>query len=310
MSSMDKLAKELKTLITASDNRVPKPYDAQANVLRVDGDIAWVHIPGGVEETPVNLTLSAKKGDLVNIRVANGQAWITGNITNPPTDDTMAIKANAKANTATITAEEATDVATDAKGTAVYAKDTAESVLVYDHDCVISNGVANFTARVFRGGVDIHTTFEPEQFTWYLKNESSTDKEYLGYGYTMSVALSRCGYGSEVIGIFSINDDADILSSDNSNLTNNSGNNYSVRASGDSVKVRELSTSTVLYSTDKLMIIGAEDEHLATIESVSNKLWDLYDISIEEQPLLKGDNSYENLGLLSITNTEIEALAL
>lgn len=310
MSNMDKLAKELQSLIAASDARKPKPYDTQAKVLRVDGDTAWVHIPGGVDETPVKMTINAKKGDAVNIRVAGGSAWITGNSTRPPTDDTTAIVANTKANIATVTAAEASDVATDAKGTAVYAKDTAESVLVYDHDCVISNGVANFTARVFRGGVDIHTTFDPEQFTWYLKNETSTENEYLGYGYTMSVALSRCGYGSEVVGIFSINDDSEMLSSDNSNLTNNSGNNYSVRASGDSVRVRELSTSTTLYSTDKLMVIGTEDEHLTTIETVSEKLWDLYDISIEEQPLLKGNNSYENLGLLSITNSEIEALTL
>ena len=89
-SSMDKLAKELKKQITASDERKPKPYDTQAEVTRVEGNIAWVHIPGGVDETPVRLTINAKKGDNVNLHVANGTAWITGNSTNPPTDDSTA----------------------------------------------------------------------------------------------------------------------------------------------------------------------------------------------------------------------------
>ena len=89
-NTMDKLAKELKSQMNASDARKPKPYDAQAEVLRVEDGVAWVHIPGGVEETPVRLTINAKKGDMVNIRVANGSAWITGNGTNPPTDDSTA----------------------------------------------------------------------------------------------------------------------------------------------------------------------------------------------------------------------------
>lgn len=89
-NSMDKVAKELKKAMEASDERKPKPYDTQAEVLRVEGSTAWVHFPGGIEETPVRLTINAKEGDMVNIHVANGSAWITGNGTNPPTDDTRA----------------------------------------------------------------------------------------------------------------------------------------------------------------------------------------------------------------------------
>ena len=89
-SNMYKLAKELKQELDAADDRKPKPYDTQAEVIRVEDGVAWVHIPGGVEETPVSLTIDAKKGDMVNIHVANGSAWITGNGTRPPTDDTTA----------------------------------------------------------------------------------------------------------------------------------------------------------------------------------------------------------------------------
>ena len=89
-NSIDKLAKELKKELESSDNRKPKPYDTQAEVVRIDNGTAWVHIPGGVEETPVRLTIGAQKGDIVTIHVANGSAWITGNDTRPPTDDTTA----------------------------------------------------------------------------------------------------------------------------------------------------------------------------------------------------------------------------
>lgn len=89
-NNMDKLAKELRKELLASDERKPKPYDTQAEVIRVEDGTAWVHIPGGVDETPVKLTIDAKKGDIVNVHIAGGSAWITGNSTRPPTDDVVA----------------------------------------------------------------------------------------------------------------------------------------------------------------------------------------------------------------------------
>lgn len=133
---MDKLAKELKTMMTASDDRKPKPYDTQAEVLRVEDGVAWVHIPGGVQETPVRLTMNAKKGDMVNVRVASGSAWITGNGTNPPTDDTTANIANETASKAMSIgemamsdAERARVAADSAEAEAGRAKEAAETAL-------------------------------------------------------------------------------------------------------------------------------------------------------------------------------------
>lgn len=68
-----------------------QPYDTQAEVRRVEGSTAYVHIPGGVDETPVALTIDAKPGDTVQVRIAGGKAWITGNASAPPTDDTLAL---------------------------------------------------------------------------------------------------------------------------------------------------------------------------------------------------------------------------
>ena len=71
-----------------------KPYDTVAKVLRVDERIAYVHIDGGADETPAQMAINCKTGDTVKIRVSGGKAWLTGNITAPPTDDSVAIKAN------------------------------------------------------------------------------------------------------------------------------------------------------------------------------------------------------------------------
>lgn len=71
-----------------------KPYDTVAKVLRVDEKTAYVHIDGGADETPAQLTINCKAGDSVKIRVSGGKAWLTGNLTSPPTDDTAAKEAN------------------------------------------------------------------------------------------------------------------------------------------------------------------------------------------------------------------------
>lgn len=85
---------------TAEKTRKTSPYDTPAQVLRVEDGIAWVHIAGGVDETPVKLTMNAKEGDTVQVRVANGSAFLIGNATSPPTDDTTANVAVGVANKA------------------------------------------------------------------------------------------------------------------------------------------------------------------------------------------------------------------
>lgn len=68
----------------------PQAYDTQATVTRVDGNLLYVHIPGGVDETPVQRTVNASEGDNIQIRIGGGSAWAVGNASAPPTDDTQA----------------------------------------------------------------------------------------------------------------------------------------------------------------------------------------------------------------------------
>ena len=68
----------------------PTGCDDDGVVTRIEDGKVWVHIPGGVPETPVDITMAAEVGDTVKIRRAGGKAWLTGNKTQPPTGDKTA----------------------------------------------------------------------------------------------------------------------------------------------------------------------------------------------------------------------------
>lgn len=118
-SSFNRIKKNIIEAMQSTNNQGTSAYDSVAEVRRVEGDTAWVHIAGGVDETPVKLTIAAKAGDVVQVRVGGGRAWITGNASAPPTDDKTAIAAKSladiagnRANTAKVAAE-AAQVAAD-----------------------------------------------------------------------------------------------------------------------------------------------------------------------------------------------------
>lgn len=90
------VSKDLVNLLRESEKRGTQGYDTQAEVLRVDEDTVWVKIPGGVPETPIQKTIDAKAGDLVQVRVSGGNAWLVGNASAPPTDDTTAVRVEQK----------------------------------------------------------------------------------------------------------------------------------------------------------------------------------------------------------------------
>jgi len=114
LSSIDSLAKDLYKIIHDKEEKGPKPYEPVAEVVKVDennDDILWVRIPGSEGETPVERTVSANVGDRVRVRVSGGRAWVIGNTTNPPTDDTMARSAHSMASIANDTANDALEYA-------------------------------------------------------------------------------------------------------------------------------------------------------------------------------------------------------
>ena len=77
-SQLDTLIKKIVDAVSRSSQKKTSSYDTTGTVTRIEGDTAWVHIPGGVDETPVKMTISAKAGDTVQVRVGGGSAWLTG----------------------------------------------------------------------------------------------------------------------------------------------------------------------------------------------------------------------------------------
>lgn len=134
-SEMVNAVKELAEAIRISGKKKTKGYDTTAEVKRIEGRTAWVHIPGGVDETPVLMTINAKAGDSVQVRVSGGRAWIIGNGTAPPTDDTKANQAFAYAMQAEKKAGRVVKMAEDGEFDGKDGADGNEVVAVYPQWC-------------------------------------------------------------------------------------------------------------------------------------------------------------------------------
>lgn len=93
MSNTFKLVKEFMSAMKASEQNKTQPYDTQGTVKRVEGSTAWIQFTGADRETPVQMTIACDVGDTVQARVGGGSAWLTGNLTAPPTDDKKANQA-------------------------------------------------------------------------------------------------------------------------------------------------------------------------------------------------------------------------
>ena len=140
------LAKEIAQIIRESGQKKTAPYDTQATVKRIEKGTAWVQIPGGVDETPVRLTIDAKEGDNVQVRVANGRAWLTGNGTAPPTDNAKANEANENAKSASVAARAAFNAAENAQTDAERAHYAAEQAETDASEAKISAAEAKTSA--------------------------------------------------------------------------------------------------------------------------------------------------------------------
>ena len=122
-------AKTVKDLIEAikESKDTSGSYDTTAEVVRVDGSTIYVHIPGGVAETPVARTINAKTGDVVQVRISNGSAFLVGNASAPPTDDREALAAKQQAQTAAVAAAQALNSAEQAETAAASAVESADT---------------------------------------------------------------------------------------------------------------------------------------------------------------------------------------
>lgn len=140
-NTMNRIASDLQKIMSESAKKKTSGFDTQAVVTRLDGDTAWVKFPGGDDETPVRRTTNAGVGDNVQVRVSGGRAWLLGNVTNPPTDDTQA-------NIATDAAQDADRKAVDAIENASIAKIAADSAQAYAEQAKETTDEINAYAEV------------------------------------------------------------------------------------------------------------------------------------------------------------------
>lgn len=183
-----------------------------------------------------------------------------------------------------------------------------DGTLIYDHTCEIvqSDGtvagetsgedVAVFTARLYKGGVDVAGTsgYPASQFSWYLRSEDDVEGTLaLSGSLTFRMRLAEVGYGTHVIGKFATLEQADLLDEDDEPLTTSDDEQLVVRTpAGDSVRVSDLSVETTLYPTEKLMVVGASDEHLVTVSTLQEAIAP----SIEGVTLI-GNKDFPDLGI-------------
>ena len=90
------IIRSLRESLRRENEKKTSAYDTRATIRRIEDGVAWVHIPGGVDETPVTLTIGANVGDEVQVRVSGGRAFLVGNATAPPTDNAYARQINKK----------------------------------------------------------------------------------------------------------------------------------------------------------------------------------------------------------------------
>lgn len=135
MNMIDALVKRIMKALEAKDSKATSAYDTSAVVTRISGKTAWVHIDGGMPETPVNLSIDCKKGDTVRVRLSGGDAYLVGNDTRPPTDDARAVVADQKATTALQNAAAIKEIAERAlKGDMENAEAFAQAVMEINED--------------------------------------------------------------------------------------------------------------------------------------------------------------------------------
>lgn len=196
MSKLDDLAKLVVAIIEKKDSKKPKALDTVGTVTRVDGDYAYIRFAGSDDETPVKETITVKKGDKVQVRSSKGSAWIVGNETAPPTDDTLAKKAMSQANKAGQTAKKASDL-TIVNDTLYYlASDQDEGVTVEDEGWTkepqeVTESLPYLWAyHDYERGNGTHFTSEPVIIAMYAEDGKGIDTltTYYALGTSTSTA--------------------------------------------------------------------------------------------------------------------------
>lgn len=193
MATIDNIVSDLRKAIESAKSGKTQAYDTVATVKRVAGNTAWVQIPGGTSETPVQLTIACQPGDTVQVRVGGGRAWLTGNQSAPPTDDREAKVARSEASRAQVTAVKAHEVAEEASTVAGEASATAEAAAM-----AAGQSVATDTMHYLATSQDSGVTISTPGWTTTIQTIDATNK-YLWTYHTYTKANGQSYNSTPVI---------------------------------------------------------------------------------------------------------------
>ena len=143
--------------------------DYTAKVTRVDGQTAYVQISGSdIADTPVAMSIGCKKGDMVRVRIADGRAWITGNDTAPPTDNSELTK----------TVEETTQSLSrrikDNAGNYSLIKQSVDEIVIEVGDAQSAADAAQTSANAAQTSADAAQTTANGRMTTNMSNRASS----------------------------------------------------------------------------------------------------------------------------------------
>ena len=132
------------------------------------------------------------------------------------------------------------------------------------------------TAHVMVGGTDVTSSYPGSCFAWYTKSETGNSPLVpiqSQTGYSVTLQRSAVGFGCAVVCHFTEPNDSVLLDSDDDTLTDSDDTPLAGRTpSGDYVRVADLTATTTIFDTDKLMLVGSESENLVTIATLRDYL--------------------------------------
>jgi len=162
----------------------------------------------------------------------------------------------------------------------------------------------DLTAHVYQGGADIASQYPDSAFAWYRKDEGGAAPMVpLGNGRTINVLRSSVGYGAAIVCRFTPPNDSVLLDGSDDTLTDSQDNPISARTpSGDYVRVADLTVETTVFDSDRLLVVGSEDEHLVTVGTLKEVFGDGDYERLSNRPSIEdveliGNKTFPELGI-------------
>lgn len=169
----------------------------------------------------------------------------------------------------------------------------------YDQD----QSTVTLTAHVYQGGRDTADQYPDSCYAWYRKDEGNVPLVPIGDGREQVLTRESVGYGAAIVCHFTPPNDSVLLDEDDDILTDSQDVPISGRTpSSNYVRLADLETTATVFDTDKLLIVGTEQEKLVTVDTLKDLFGDGDYERLDNRPsiegvTLSGDKTFQELGI-------------